>query len=215
MIKGVIIIATISMITASALGDTVTCTRWLDITTCQSPSGIVSHETEWMGRTNGWDNRGGAWSSSRWLDITTVTPQEPARTAFPLDPLQPWNNGPPDFFRHCAEGSALSLGVVPRIYPEPLVCARLAAAMPVPADLFSTDNATMARAFAVQFEQPAQRLRILAMGRVLLAIANDGARCSCCRRPMTLAHSPRELAAVAVDGPAGVCKTCWLAACRT
>jgi hypothetical protein len=45
------IIAAASII--PALAETLTCSRWLDITTCSSPSGYVSHETEWMGRTNG------------------------------------------------------------------------------------------------------------------------------------------------------------------
>ncbi len=42
-----------------------TCTWWMDITTCSSPSGYVCHETEWMGVTTGEDNRGDRWSSSR------------------------------------------------------------------------------------------------------------------------------------------------------
>jgi hypothetical protein len=33
----------------------------------------VSHETEWQGSTNGWDNRGDTWSTSRWRDIETTT----------------------------------------------------------------------------------------------------------------------------------------------
>jgi hypothetical protein len=63
---------------AAALAEQITCTCWQDITTCTSPDGYTSHETEWQGRTNGWDNRGNAWSTSRWRDneTTTITPPE-------------------------------------------------------------------------------------------------------------------------------------------
>ena len=74
MMRGVIIIA--MLLAAPAHADTVTCSRWLDIATCSSPGGYVSHETEWMGRTNGWENKGSRWTTSRWLgtDTTTVEP---------------------------------------------------------------------------------------------------------------------------------------------
>jgi hypothetical protein len=49
------------------------------VRTCQDAHGYVSHETEWQGRTNGWDNRGDTWSTSHWRDneTTTLTPPEP------------------------------------------------------------------------------------------------------------------------------------------
>jgi len=47
-------------------------------------SRYVSHETEWMGRTNGWDSDGARWSTSRsnGIDTTTVEPP-PVRTFQP------------------------------------------------------------------------------------------------------------------------------------
>jgi hypothetical protein len=53
------------------------CSTWQGIRTCQDAHGYVSHETERMGQTSGWDNRGDRWSTSRWrdTDITTVEPR--------------------------------------------------------------------------------------------------------------------------------------------
>jgi hypothetical protein len=57
--------------------ETLTCSTWQGIRTCQDAHGYVSHETEWQGRTNGWDNRGATWSTSHWRDneTTTITPR--------------------------------------------------------------------------------------------------------------------------------------------
>jgi hypothetical protein len=33
----------------------------------------VSHETQWQGRTNGYDNQGDRWTTSRWQDRETTT----------------------------------------------------------------------------------------------------------------------------------------------
>jgi hypothetical protein len=63
-----------------ALADPLYCSRWLDITTCSLPGGYVSHETNWQGRTNGWDNRGNRWSTSRWQGIETTTGRPPEGT---------------------------------------------------------------------------------------------------------------------------------------
>jgi hypothetical protein len=41
----------------------------------------VSHETEWQGRTNGWDNQGDQWSTSRWRDMETTTVKRPGQDA--------------------------------------------------------------------------------------------------------------------------------------
>ena len=64
--------------TATLDSQTLTCSTWQGITTCSSPGGYLSHETEWQGRTNGWDNQGDTWSTSRWqgIETTTVTPPE-------------------------------------------------------------------------------------------------------------------------------------------
>ena len=63
-----------SMTPASA--ETLTCSTWQQITTCQDGHGYVSREHEWQGRTYGDDSDGNHWSTSRWQDreITTVTP---------------------------------------------------------------------------------------------------------------------------------------------
>ena len=60
----------------AVLADTLTCTDWQGIKTCADAHGYVSHETEWQGRTNGWDNSGNRWTTSPWqgIDTTTVTP---------------------------------------------------------------------------------------------------------------------------------------------
>jgi hypothetical protein len=57
--------------------ETLICSRWLDITTCQSPSGYTSHESTWNGITAGDDNRGDRWTSSRWQGIETTTVETP------------------------------------------------------------------------------------------------------------------------------------------
>jgi hypothetical protein len=49
------------------------CSRWRGLTTCSSPDGYVSHETQWQGRTNGYDNQGDRWTTSRWQDRETTT----------------------------------------------------------------------------------------------------------------------------------------------
>jgi hypothetical protein len=63
----------------NALADPLYCSRWQGLTTCSSPDGYVSHETQWQGRTNGWDNRGDTWSTSRWQDFETTTVERPER----------------------------------------------------------------------------------------------------------------------------------------
>jgi hypothetical protein len=74
-----VLIATIAIIytsMTSASADTLYCSDWQGIRTCADAHGYVSHETEWQGMTNGWDNWGNTWSTSRWRDTTTVTPSE-------------------------------------------------------------------------------------------------------------------------------------------
>jgi hypothetical protein len=59
--------------------ETLYCSTWQGVRTCSSPDGYTSHETQWQGRTNGWDNRGNARSTCRWegFDTTTVEPHRP------------------------------------------------------------------------------------------------------------------------------------------
>jgi hypothetical protein len=54
--RAVVVAALIGVSPAPA--DTVTCSTFAGVRTCLGDHGYVSHETEWMGRTNGWDNRG-------------------------------------------------------------------------------------------------------------------------------------------------------------
>jgi hypothetical protein len=62
--------------TAPLDADPFYCSRWQGITTCSSPGGYVSHETQWQRFTLGDDNQGNRWTTSRWqgIDITTVEP---------------------------------------------------------------------------------------------------------------------------------------------
>ena len=55
------------------LAETLTCTDWQGIRTCQDSHDYVSHETQWQGMTHGSDNRGDTWSTSRWQGLTTTT----------------------------------------------------------------------------------------------------------------------------------------------
>ena len=52
-----------------ALAETLTCTDWQGIRTCQDGHGYVSHESQWQGRTIGDDNRGTRWTTSRWQGL--------------------------------------------------------------------------------------------------------------------------------------------------
>ena len=75
---GVIAIVIIACITPT-LADPLYCSTWQGIRTCSGTNGYMSHETEWQGRTNGWDNRGDTWSTSRWQGIETTTVRPPKR----------------------------------------------------------------------------------------------------------------------------------------
>ena len=73
--RGVALITT-AIIYASitpARAETLTCSTWQQITTCADAHGYVSHETEWQGMTNGWDNAGNRWTTSRWQGRETMT----------------------------------------------------------------------------------------------------------------------------------------------
>jgi hypothetical protein len=61
----VIIIAAAVLAHSTAIvgSETLTCSQWQGIRTCSGPNGYVS-QTERLGRTNGWDNRGDTWSTS-------------------------------------------------------------------------------------------------------------------------------------------------------
>jgi hypothetical protein len=74
----VIVIAALASI-SPALAQTLTCSTWNGIRTCSGTNGYVSHETEWQGRTNAWDNRGDRWTTSRWQGFTTTTVEPPGR----------------------------------------------------------------------------------------------------------------------------------------
>jgi hypothetical protein len=60
-----------------ALADTLTCADWQGIRTCSSPSGYVSHETQWQRFTIGDHNAGNRWTTSRWQGFTTTTTVTP------------------------------------------------------------------------------------------------------------------------------------------
>jgi hypothetical protein len=60
-----------SMTPASA--ETLTCSTWQGIRTCQDGHDYTSHETQWQGMTFGDDSDGNRWTTSRWQDFTTTT----------------------------------------------------------------------------------------------------------------------------------------------
>jgi hypothetical protein len=43
-----LIVAALAQTSGAVVAETLTCSRWLDITTCQSPSGYASHESTWQ-----------------------------------------------------------------------------------------------------------------------------------------------------------------------
>jgi hypothetical protein len=64
-------------LSGAVVAETLTCSRWLDITTCQSPSGYASHESTWQGITTGYDNQGDRWTTCRLRDLETTTGEPP------------------------------------------------------------------------------------------------------------------------------------------
>jgi hypothetical protein len=74
----VIIITVVIASITTALADTLTCSTWQGVRTCQGPDGYRSTETEWQGLVIGQDSDSRRWTTSRWRDIetTTVTPPE-------------------------------------------------------------------------------------------------------------------------------------------
>ena len=58
MIRVAIIAAALTHGISALDAETITCSLWQGITTCSSPSGYVSHETQWQGITTGQDNQG-------------------------------------------------------------------------------------------------------------------------------------------------------------
>ena len=70
------LVAPVLVHTGTVDADPLYCSTWQQITTCSSPDGYVSHESQWQGVTKGDDNQGNRWTTSRWRDttITTVTP---------------------------------------------------------------------------------------------------------------------------------------------
>jgi hypothetical protein len=82
MVRIAIIIAATVLVQGAAGtldAETLTCSRWQGITTCQSPSGCVSHESTWNGITIGDDNQGNRWTTNRWQGIETTTVEPPGR----------------------------------------------------------------------------------------------------------------------------------------
>ena len=61
-----------------ALAETLTCSTWQGITTCQGPGGY-SHELHWQDFIIGDDNQGNRWTTSRWQGIGTTTVERPDR----------------------------------------------------------------------------------------------------------------------------------------
>jgi hypothetical protein len=56
-----------------ASAETLYCSTWQGVRTCQGRGGYVSHETTWQGVRTGSDNRGNEWTATRWQGIETLT----------------------------------------------------------------------------------------------------------------------------------------------
>jgi hypothetical protein len=56
-----------------AHGGTLTCTDWQGIKTCTDGRGYVSHETERIDATDGWDSNGDSWTITHWMGQSTIT----------------------------------------------------------------------------------------------------------------------------------------------
>jgi len=73
-----LVIAAALIQSSGALGaETLTCSTWQGITTCQGPGGYVSHEWDRSGMRFGDDNRGDRWATSRWQGMETTTVEQP------------------------------------------------------------------------------------------------------------------------------------------
>lgn len=71
---GVVILIAVWLTCAfNAHGETLTCSTWMNDRTCFGPHGYESHETQWQGRTHGYDTNGDEWSIDRWQDQETIT----------------------------------------------------------------------------------------------------------------------------------------------
>jgi hypothetical protein len=75
--RAAILAAALTSITF-AHAETLTCTDWQGIRTCQDGHGYVSHEMRWQDRTYGDDSDGTQWTTSRWqgIETTTVEPRQ-------------------------------------------------------------------------------------------------------------------------------------------
>ena len=81
MIRLALITAALIQSIATLDAQTLTCSTWQGITTCQGPGGYRSTEWDRDGMRFGQDNQGDRWTTSRWqgIETTTVTPPRDAR----------------------------------------------------------------------------------------------------------------------------------------
>jgi hypothetical protein len=78
IMRAAIAVATALTSMTFAHAETLTCSTWQGIRTCQDGHGYTSHETRWQGMTYGDDNEGNRWTTSRWQDFTITTVEPPA-----------------------------------------------------------------------------------------------------------------------------------------
>ena len=69
----IIIAAVLIHSTATLDAETLTCSTWQGIHTCQGQGGYTSTETEWQGVTTGRDNQRNEWTTSHWNGLETTT----------------------------------------------------------------------------------------------------------------------------------------------
>jgi hypothetical protein len=65
--------------TATLDAETLTCSTWQGIRTCQDGHGYLSRETQWQGFTIGSDSDGARWTTNRWQGFETTTVKPPER----------------------------------------------------------------------------------------------------------------------------------------
>jgi hypothetical protein len=68
-----VLVQGMAAVVAAGADGSITCSRWLDITTCSSAGGYVSPDWGRDGMRFGQDSDGDRWSTSRWQGRETTT----------------------------------------------------------------------------------------------------------------------------------------------
>ena len=84
IMRAAIIVAAALASMTPASAETLTCSDWQAIPTCQDGHGYISRETQWQGFTIGSNSEGARWTTNRWqgIDTTTVRPHQNCKCSF-------------------------------------------------------------------------------------------------------------------------------------